>query len=136
MFRDAALSQALCWAHRADSRAVSGLRVRGKGAMETLHDSAFLLPKSLFCLNHPVSVFMGSQEPTPFCNPSFPTRGGLGPCPPPRRVSHSWGMAVSPPLSALTPGTGCSLGAGRASCMSPSPWAASPAEIYERCLSQ
>ena len=47
--------------------------------MYTPYDNAFIRTKSLFCLNLPVPVFMGSKEQTPRCNHSFPASGGLGP---------------------------------------------------------
>lgn len=43
--------------------------------MSIPHENVFILTKSLFCLNHPVLMFMGSKEQTPFCNHSFPPEG-------------------------------------------------------------
>lgn len=68
--------------------------------MSIPHENVFILTKSLFCLNHPVLMFMGSKEQTPFCNHSFPARGGLGPhapCPTECYIREEW--FVSSPFS-------------------------------------
>lgn len=103
--------------------------------MSTLPDNAFILTKSLFCLNHPMPVFMAL-----FCNHSFlPPRGGRGP-----RAPHSVECLINgewlcqlPLFSMLTPKTGCSQSTGQSQLQYDlCPWAASPAEIYRLCLSQ
>lgn len=68
--------------------------------MSIPHENVFILTKSLFCLNQPVLMFMGSKEQTPFCNHSFPARGGLGPhapCPTECYIREEW--FVSSPFS-------------------------------------
>lgn len=62
--------------------------------MSTLHDKAFILTKSLFCLNHPVPLFVGSKEQTPFCSHSSPQPG------------VAWVLVPSAPLSVSSMGNG------------------------------